>query len=96
MVDLDGKRELSQVIFLKRVDSKLKVYPTVFTDFVFINNKEKNPIDIVVFDNSGRPVKKMFGAFNQLDLSDIPAGQYWIKIQESNEPISHCKKICKF
>ena len=69
---------------------KIKIYPNPAKHFVQIESENENPI-IEVFDNNGKNVihsKKM----NQLDISNLLPGIYWVRIKEENRVGSFIKQ----
>lgn len=70
------------------VRSKVQVYPTVVTDFMTINSKEKN-ITYKVMDFSGRMIKS--GAVNdgKVNFSQLGKGNYILVLQNGSEMSSH-------
>ena len=68
--------------------SKVQVYPTVFTDFMTINSKEKN-MTYKVMDFSGRMIKS--GAVNdgKVNFSQLGKGNYILVLQNGSELSSH-------
>lgn len=69
-----------------------KIYPNPVIDFLILNRKKINKIEL--FDYTGKFISTKMLISDRLDLSNIPAGDYIIKIYESNGKIL-TKKIIK-
>ncbi len=78
------------------VPQGIKVYPTVATDFVQVEVKNTEPgkrIEWVVISLSGQVMHQSSNAVNedvseQLDISNFPAGQYFVKAKNRHKVMS--------
>lgn len=95
MRDLDGKEEFSKIIFLQNENAGLNIYPTVFSDFVFIKNNSETPFFIDVFNSNGHRVLFLENVDGRLDLSSLSTGQYFLKIKNSEMVSPFFAKILK-
>lgn len=68
--------------------TKVQVYPTVVTDFITINSKEKN-MSYQVVDFSGRVLKSGLAVDNKINLSQLAKGNYILILQIAGEVTSH-------
>ena len=69
----------------------LKIYPNPVTDWLNITLDNLNlDTDIAIFDINGKKIytKKITTAINTINLSDLNAGVYLIKIQNSKKTIT--------
>jgi hypothetical protein len=69
------------------------IYPNPINDYLFINPKDNFIITIEIIDLTGRTVFKKHKNFNQLNLSRLNSGVYFIKIEIENGTLT--KKIIK-
>jgi hypothetical protein len=76
------------------INQEISVYPNPSSGQVFIELKNGGkPLAINLYDVSGRnlPIKKL--NHNNLDISALPPGVYWLKIEDDGQPT--WKKIVK-
>lgn len=66
------------------VRSDIKVYPTVVTDFITINSKEKN-LTYKVVDFSGRLIKSGNVSTDKVNLSQLGKGNYMLLLQNGGK-----------
>lgn len=71
----------------------LKVYPNPFKDVIYLPEIE-NVIDVAIFDLSGRLVKMINKPLRSLNLSDLNAGMYLLKVKY-NEGETKSVKVLK-
>ncbi|WP_156831980.1 GLUG motif-containing protein [Kaistella palustris] len=69
-------------------NTKIQVYPTVVTDFLTINSKEKN-ISYQVVDFSGRMLKSGTATDSKINLSSLANGNYMLVVQIGGQVSSH-------
>lgn len=74
-------------------DNRVQVYPNPVTDHFRINNPEKMKISTVeIMDLSGRLIKTLNAAENY-NVSDLPKGNYILKIKNESGPAKITKLI---
>jgi len=101
MVDLDGTFEYSEVITVKTScgdEKEIAVFPNPqLQDAQYINLKwysSKEEEIITLMDQSGRVLRRMNLAVERswntlrLDISDLPAGMYFVKLEGNRKPQS--------
>ena len=101
MVDLDGTFEYSEVIMVKTDcgnEKEISVFPNPqLQDARYINLKwysSKEEEIIAIMDQSGRVLRRMTLAVERnwntlrLDISDLPAGMYFVKMEGNRKPQS--------
>jgi len=66
----------------ENLDPGFKVYPNPTQQKITIESLTKEPLDIVIYDVTGRKVftQNMVGGKKVLDISDLPAGSYILKL----------------
>ncbi len=82
--------EFEQTLSTTDVNSaqKIKVYPTLVTDVIFVDSKEKNT-GFTVVDFSGRIVKSGMVSNGQVNLSSLPKGNYILVVSGASQKSSH-------
>lgn len=86
MVDLDGKYSYSPIrsVYVKEVESQLKVYPTPAENMVTVDLQKTEPkIKAEIFSLNGASLlSERFAETNKIDLnvSNLPSGFYIIRI----------------
>lgn len=93
-IDFDGKNELSNIRVVSLNNTKLnigKVYPNPANDFVKVNINTEGDYTIRILDINGKEMLKQNGSSNieTLNIADIPAGTYLIKIENDIVNESH-------
>lgn len=80
-VDFDGKAEFSKVIFAFAEGSGNKpyVFPTLTTGLVKIESAGKKLDEVLVLNSNGQVLLRN-NASTQIDLSNWPAGVYWVQL----------------
>ena len=71
------------------LNSSIRVYPNPVIDQLFIDWTKDKSETAQLFDATGRilsSIKVQFGT-NEVDLSSLPAGQYWLKVGNLHRPI---------
>ena len=64
------------------IANKFKVYPTPATNSIYIDNNSGNAIENVsIIAMNGQMIKLYKNNFQQIDISNLPKGSYFIKIQ---------------
>jgi hypothetical protein len=82
-LDFDGRFEYSKIIVLQNENSKQNtlIYPNP-SQGIFNILASKNDDKMLVFNEIGVLVRSFDTALNELDLSDLPSGMYWVAIGE--------------
>ncbi|MEL7147965.1 MAG: T9SS type A sorting domain-containing protein, partial [Bacteroidota bacterium] len=80
MVDLDGAFEYSPTVYLALSDEIALIYPNPATDFVKIPLAERIPVQLRIFDQSGRLMTNKKIANMKLDVSNLSAGVYYYQL----------------
>ena len=78
-------------------ESKINVYPTLFTSHIYVDVSDKEIIEIQLFDLSCKVIHTNSNITNRnykLTTSDIKPGAYILRIKTRNEIIS--KKVFKY
>jgi len=83
-IDVNGGYAYSNIIFLKDVDSKIVVYPTLVTDMLTVSGAISGDQG-VIYDAQGMQVERfeISGSETKVDLSRLPSGTYIIHINGS-------------
>jgi len=94
-IDFDGAYEYSTLIAVEKTDFTLRVYPTTTNDFIMISMTENKSFQGNIVSKVGQVVKSFNGdeKESRIDISDIPTGQYYIRI--STENLVYTEKIIK-
>ncbi len=71
----------------------IKIYPNPTTGLVFIDSKTENIISASVFDIMGKNVLQQIGNIQELDISNLQKGMYFLRIATDNGEL--IKKIIK-
>ena len=58
----------------------LKIYPNPTKGLVFINSKSENIVGVTVFDILGKKVIQLDGNIQQMDISNLQNGMYFLRI----------------
>jgi 1,4-alpha-glucan branching enzyme len=89
-VDLDGKSELSNVISLSvNKNTKIKIYPNPTSEKLSIlTENTEGPLSVI--DQLGRAVLSFNNVPNEINISALPSGIYFLRID--NERIRFVKK----
>ncbi|OHX66167.1 choice-of-anchor tandem repeat GloVer-containing protein [Flammeovirga pacifica] len=78
------------VAALKKFDSDAFVlYPNPSDGRVSIQNKKNEYVYISVKDNLGKVIKVIEGSIQEVDLSDLPNGKYYLDISSKNKNYGH-------
>jgi 1,4-alpha-glucan branching enzyme len=89
-VDFDGKNELSHIVSVSsNKNIKFKIYPNPTTDKLFIQS-ENTKGAVSVIDQLGRAVLSYPSVPSEINISVLPSGIYFLKID--NERIRFVKK----
>lgn len=78
MSDLDGRKEFSPVIFLKRKTAGWTVFPTAFTGWIEVQFEDEDELDLYLADALGRRVWAGRSGAGRLDFGFLPPGNYWL------------------
>lgn len=70
----------SSIENLTKNQRNLSVYPNPTTDFLFFNNPEGNGVQIEIYSMIGKQEYKGTVSTNQIDVRNLPQGQYILKI----------------
>lgn len=85
----DNEKIAKPEINSKSSNQILNIYPNPADDkfHIIVNNKNVNPIEISIFDVSGRNMKKLIinSQDNPIIISDLNKGVYYIKVYYNNE-----------
>ena len=71
----------------------IKIYPNPFSDFIYINSKDSDNYTISLFNILGELIIDKKINLQQLNLSNLPNGQYFLKIESESGIIN--EKILK-
>ena len=63
------------------LQNTVKIYPNPASEIVFLENTQ-NVIQITLYDSTGRMLKSKSDNFNQIDVSDLSTGIYYLKIEQ--------------
>ncbi|NUM32483.1 MAG: T9SS type A sorting domain-containing protein [Bacteroidetes bacterium] len=93
-VDFDGKNELSNVRVVSLNNTKInigKVYPNPANDIVKVNINTDGDYNIILQDINGKELLKQEGSssIETINVSEFPAGIYFVKIQNDEINESH-------
>lgn len=93
MIDDDGKFSYSKTLFIQiKNNSKISVFPNPVTNYFSINSSEKiNKIKLT--DYTGKIIKILQPSINNVDVSDLKNGYYFLQIQTDN--LIYTEKIIK-
>ncbi len=61
------------------------LYPSLADDFVQFSKPYTKPVSGSIFNTEGVELKKLSGTFRQIDVSQLPAGFYLLKITDGSE-----------
>jgi hypothetical protein len=92
-IDYDGKVSYSQIISLEyKTNLKVSIYPVPALNIlnVNINLKDLNKVQLTIVDVSGRRIRTVLNvnASNQIDLSNIPNGSYFLQVNSNNNQLA--------
>jgi CshA-type fibril repeat protein len=92
-IDYDGKVSYSQIISLEyKTNLKVSIYPVPAHNIlnVNINLKDLNKVQLTIVDVSGRRIRTVLNvnASNQIDLSNIPNGSYFLQVNSNNNQLA--------
>lgn len=93
-VDYDGRSELSEIkaVYFMGQNSIFKIYPNPVTDILTIESTTSETFTLQLYNLSGQlQLSKTFSEKDQIDLSNISQGVYYIRIW--NEYSSIVRKI---
>jgi hypothetical protein len=88
--DLDTSFEYSNIIVVNFTKAKkeIRLYPTLVTDFVTIEHDAATQIEqIQVIDAAGKLVKAYQAAQAKIELSELPAGMYFVQIKSEDNSV---------
>ncbi|NUM32482.1 MAG: T9SS type A sorting domain-containing protein [Bacteroidetes bacterium] len=93
-VDFDGKSEFSNIRVVSLNNTKInigKVYPNPANDIIKVNINTEGEYDIVLQDINGKEILRSNGnsSVETINVSEIPAGIYFVKIQSNVVNESH-------
>lgn len=93
-VDFDGKAEFSKVIFAFAEGSGNKpyVFPTLTTGLVKIESAGEKLDEVLVLNSNGQVLLRNHAA-QQVDLSNWPAGVYWVQLISGRNKVT--QKVLK-
>ncbi|PWN58790.1 T9SS type A sorting domain-containing protein [Chryseobacterium viscerum] len=77
---------------LKAVDNKISLYPSPFSDILYIKATENKEYDYEIFNVLGQLVKSGKFINNQTDLSTLNTGMYVIRINDSEVVVKIIKR----
>lgn len=87
-VDFDGNSTYSDVVaieYLSEAGDKLRLHPNPTGGILNITMATPQDISSVsIIDALGQLVRRIENSSTQIDMSDLPAGVYWIKIELQN------------
>ncbi len=90
-IDFDGRIDFSKTIFVERKERLITIYPNPFTDVIIINSTEV--IEEIQLFNSLGEGKRINYSSGKMEINDLPAGIYYLKIFTESETV--VKKIIK-
>ncbi|PKL86918.1 MAG: hypothetical protein CVV22_02170 [Ignavibacteriae bacterium HGW-Ignavibacteriae-1] len=67
------------------IQNDYKIFPNPVEDFININGLESNNFEYHIFDLSMKQVAHSFGVSNQLDVSSLNTGIYYLVIKEKSK-----------
>jgi hypothetical protein len=95
--DVDGVISLHYCNYQNRVDfddvvtmddeSDVVLSPNPFEDKITINNNEIK--DVIIYNYIGSKVKQLSGVTDQLDVSDLPKGIYYLDVITKENRTTH-------
>lgn len=91
-IDYDGNVSYSQIISLEyKSNLKVSIYPVPAQNILNVNFnlKDLNKVQLTIVDVSGRRIRTVLNvnASNQIDLSNIPNGSYFLQIISNNDQV---------
>jgi choice-of-anchor B domain-containing protein len=88
-VDLDGKINYSEIIFISGKPGRIELFPNPFTEEIIINT-EAELIEILLFNSLGQEVKINYSKIQKkIDIpAELKSGIYYLKIITSKEAVS--------
>lgn len=87
--DVEGVKGIEEL----ELSDAFKLYPSIATDYVMVETDGK-PSRAYIFDLNGVCVKQLFlhNSLQQIDLSDMEAGVYFLKIESRDSALRFDKK----
>ncbi len=78
-------------------EAEIKLYPNPFNDFVLIETKSIEQIEIKIMASNGQLVgSQNFSSFSkEIDLSKLSSGLYFVKVTDLNSGKNRVLKIIK-
>ncbi len=93
-IDFDGAFEYSDVVFVAMdAKTKIAIYPNPTVGKINITGTDNDAVDITIIDSFGRIVRKQLLSNNEIDISELPAGLYFIIVNDNDQLIT--KRIMK-
>ncbi len=88
-MDLDGKEAVSKTVSVIRANDDIQVFPNPTTGKIYIQSNDFRPNQFFVFNHLGQILMAKAMINNEIDISNLPNGIYYIAIS------SYMKKIWK-
>lgn len=90
-VDFDGSFEYSKIEVAEIKSNSWKVYPNPANDVLFVEGIEDTNFHVLIYNQLGRLIKRIDTSDNELDISEIPTGVYYLQFTSSK--INHLERI---
>ena len=86
-VDLDGGFEYSPMVKVENKFIKVRIYPTILTNFVNIDIENSESANMTIVNNIGETFKEasLNSTLNTIDISDLPSGIYFAKVESKTQ-----------
>lgn len=86
-VDLDGVFEYSYIVKVENKSNRIKVYPTSTSNTINVEIEDTESTKLTLVNNSGQTFKvvNLTSTFNTIDISDLPAGVYYARIESNTQ-----------
>jgi len=94
-IDFDGRFEFSSMVKVDNKSSRIKVYPTATANNFNVEIKDAESAKLTLVNSVGEIIKvqRLNADFNTIDISDLPTGIYYARIESNME--LHVERIVK-